>query len=289
MTANNDNKVLACVDQSAIADCVTDCAAWAAQRLSAPLELLHVLDRHAESTRADDHSGAIGMDAQEVLLNQLSSADEVRSRTLREQGRVFLNRLRERALATGLGQVDMRQRHGDLQQTLSEQEDSTRLLVLGRRGESAEIAPRNLGRNVERVIRNLRKPILTVTMGFAPPQRALIAFDGGNMSRRAVELIASSPLLRGLPLQVVMAGEASAAARRRLDWAKQRLVEAGFDASVALLAGDPEQRLAHSVREQGIGLLVMGAYSHSPLRGLLFGSRTNELLRSAQVPTLLVR
>ena len=171
MTANNDNKVLACVDQSAIADCVTDCAAWAAQRLSAPLELLHVLDRHAESTRADDHSGAIGMDAQEVLLNQLSSADEVRSRTLREQGRVFLNRLRERALATGLGQVDMRQRHGDLQQTLSEQEDARVCWCWGD-VVNPEIAPRNLGRNVERVIRNLRKPILTVTMGFAPPQRA---------------------------------------------------------------------------------------------------------------------
>mgnify|MGYP006195955945 CR=1 FL=1 len=42
---NTDNKVLACVDQSAFADHVTDYAAWAAQRLGAPLELLHVIDR----------------------------------------------------------------------------------------------------------------------------------------------------------------------------------------------------------------------------------------------------
>jgi nucleotide-binding universal stress UspA family protein len=33
----------------------------------------------------------------------------------------------------------------------------------------------------------------------------------------------------------------------------------------------------------------MGAYAHSALRGLLFGSRTNDLLRSSTVPTLLLR
>jgi nucleotide-binding universal stress UspA family protein len=33
----------------------------------------------------------------------------------------------------------------------------------------------------------------------------------------------------------------------------------------------------------------MGAYSHSPLRAWLFGSKTTELLRSAKVSTLLLR
>jgi len=33
----------------------------------------------------------------------------------------------------------------------------------------------------------------------------------------------------------------------------------------------------------------MGAYSHSPLRSLVFGSKTADLLRSATIPTLLLR
>jgi nucleotide-binding universal stress UspA family protein len=33
----------------------------------------------------------------------------------------------------------------------------------------------------------------------------------------------------------------------------------------------------------------MGAYGHSPLRSLFFGSKTDDLLRSAKVPTLLLR
>ena len=44
----NENKVLACVDQSHFADYVADYAAWAARRMDAPLEFLHVIDRHPE-------------------------------------------------------------------------------------------------------------------------------------------------------------------------------------------------------------------------------------------------
>jgi urease accessory protein len=47
-------------------------------------------------------------------------------------------------------------------------------------------------------------------------------------------------------------------------------------------------------RKRGLGvlqcdLLVMGAYSHSPWRTLFLGSKTTDLLRSAAVPTLLLR
>jgi hypothetical protein len=45
------------------------------------------------------------------------------------------------------------------------------LFVLGRRGESAEATQRDLGHNVERVVRALHRPILTVTEGFKEPQR----------------------------------------------------------------------------------------------------------------------
>jgi len=56
-----------------------------------------------------------------------------------------------------------------------------------------------------------------------------------------------------------------------------------------LIPGDAESVVATTVREQSIDLLIMGAYSHSPLRSLLFGSKTTDLLRSATIPTLLLR
>lgn len=282
-------KVLACVDRSHFAEPVADYAAWASARLGAPLELLHVIDRTELGAPISDHSGALGMDTQEHLLSELSQSDEERSRASREAGRLFLNELRTRAIALGHAGPDIRQRHGDLRETLMEQQEQVALFVLGRRGESAEATQRDLGRNVERMVRALRRPILAVTGEFAPPTRVLIAFDGGPVVRQGVEWLAQSPLLRGLPVRLLTVGSSDPRAERALDSAVGTLQKAGFDAEGSIVGGDPENGIMRKVRDDAIDLLVMGAFSHSPLRSLLMGSRTSGLLRAARVPTLLVR
>lgn len=286
---NPENKVLACVDRSHYAVHVADYAAWAARRLDAPLEFLHVIDRHPERGSGEDHSGAIGFGAQENLLTRLTVEDETRTRLAREQGRVFVNRLRERAIAAGVAQVDMRLRYGELEETLSEQSHSVRLVVLGRRGEAAEATRRDLGRNVERVVRALDRPILTITEGFQEPRRVLIAFDGSPVTRRAVDMVAASPLFAGLQVRLLMAGRDSAETRRKLDAAQASLQAAGHDVSTLLTPGDAETVIARAIKADAIDLLVMGAYSHSPLHSLLLGSKTTDLLRAASIPTLLLR
>lgn len=285
----NEQTVLACVDQSHFANYVADYAAWAACRMDAPLEFLHVIDRHPEISTGDDHSGTIGFDAKEVLLDELSNQDESRSKMARERGRIFLDRLRKRAIEAGVESPDVRQRHGALVETLREQEEGVRLFVLGRRGESAEVTQRDLGRNVEHVVRALKKPILAVTDGFTEPRRVMIAFDGGLVTRRGVEMVAASPLFRGLPVHLLMSGRESQNASTQLEWAKTILESANFEVLPSLIPGDAERVIAKAVREQDIDMLIMGAYSHSPLRSLLFGSKTSDLLRSAKVPTLLLR
>lgn len=289
MKINTENKVLACVDQSRFADTVADYAAWAARRMGAPLEFLHVIERHPELSTIQDHSGAIGLGAQDSLLDQLSNEDEARSRSQREAGRVFLNHLRQRALAAGVAAVDMRQRHGALAETLGEQQADVRLFVLGRRGASAELSQRDLGRNLEWVVRAVERPILAVKESYLAPTRVLLAFDGSSITRRGVEMIAASPLLKGLPIHVLMAGKPQAQGPKQIEWAQQTLAEAGFSVTAEIVEGDPELVINRAVQHGGHDLLAMGAYSHSPLRSLLLGSKTSELLRSSKVATLLLR
>ncbi|NLF54788.1 MAG: universal stress protein [Thauera phenolivorans] len=288
-----DRKVLACVDQSHFADTVAEYAAWAAHRMEAPLELLHVIDRHLEQGSGEDHSGAIGINAQEHLLSALSDKEAAIARGKREQGRLFLNRLRERALAAGAPSVDMRQRHGALDQTLAEQEAGVRLFVLGRRGASAATAQpgsaKALGRNVERVVRAVHKPILTVTEGFKAPARVMLAYDGTAVTRKGVDMIAGSPLFKGLPIDIVMAGKERGDADRQLGWAREALEAAGFRVVADYLPGDPETVIAREIAARSIDMLLMGAWAHSPLRSLIFGSKTTDLLRAATIPTLLLR
>lgn len=283
-----EKKILACVDQSRFADFVTDYASWAAKRLNAPLELLHVINRHPETATHIDHSGAIGFDAQETLLSELTDEDGAKSKSAREQGRLFLTRLRERATSVNVN-ADIRQRYGTLKETVTEQEDQVRLFVLGRRGQSAEATQRDLGRHVEEVVRSLSKPILTVTDTFKEPKRIMLAFDGGSVTRRGVRLIAGSPLFKGLPIQLLMSGQAGSAAERQLDWAKETLTKAGFETEATFKPGDAESVIARNILEGDIDLLIMGAYSHAPWRRLFRGSKTTDLLRAAKVPTLLVR
>ena len=285
----NENKVLACVDRSHFADTIADAAAWAASRMNAPLEFLHVLDRHPEIGSGEDHSGAIGFDAQEHLLQELSDKDAAKTRAMREAGRLFLNRLRQRAIAAGVPAPDTRQRYGHLEESLAEQEAEVRLFVLGRRGESAENTQRDLGRNVETVVRALHKPILTVTETFKAPERFMIAFDGGMVTRRGVEMVAASPLFKGIPCHVLMSGKAAANSPQQTAWATATLEQAGFAVTAENRPGDAETVIARTVEERGIDLLIMGAFNHSPLRSLIFGSRTSDLLRSARIPTLLLR
>ena len=280
-------RVLACVDQSHFADTVADYAAWAARRLGAPLEFLHVIDREPEVASTHDHSGAIGIDSREELLGELSREDEARTRAARERGRTFLERLRQRASAAGCPSVDVRQRHGSLDETLVEQESDVQLFVLGRRGASAEITQRDLGRNLERMLRALRRPILTVTDAWQEPRRVLLPLDGRRTTRKAVEFVARSPLFEGLPVHLFAAGAAEG--DRSLAAAVDLLAKAGRSPAVVQATGDVERGVAAAIRETGSELLVMGAYAHSWLRSLFVGSRTNGLLRASTVPTLLVR
>lgn len=287
--ADNADKILACVDHSHFADHVTDYASWVARRLEQPMELLHIIDRHNHEHSGDDHSGAIGFDAQAQLLDKLTLEDEVRGRANREAGRALLTRLRARAMESGAGNVDIRQRYGELEETLREQEAGVDLMVLGRRGEAAETTQRDLGRNIERVVRALSRPVLTVTESFTEPERVLFAFDGSAVTRRGVDMLAGSKLLRHLPILLLMSGKATPDNEKKLRKAEQKLRDAGLDTTSAMVPGDPETVIALTVREREIDLLIMGAFGHSPLRNLLFGSKTADLLRASTIPTLLLR
>ncbi len=66
--------VMACIDNSQSSLAVCDYSAWASQRLSAPLTLLHVLDEEKYPASAN-LSGNIGLGSREHLLEELATLD----------------------------------------------------------------------------------------------------------------------------------------------------------------------------------------------------------------------
>ncbi len=295
--------VYACIDGSANSTAVVDCAVWAAQQLQVPVAFLHMLERHPERAALSDHSGAIGLGAQESLLGELAELDAQRGQLAQRAGRALLAAACERATAAGLAQADTRLRHGSLVDGVLEVQTSARLFVLGehlqQRDAAAETGSRrgrlHLDHHVEAVVRAVTRPVLVVPgERFEPPQSIVIAFDGSATAQTTVQTVRASPLLKGLPVRLAMAiGNDSATARAKasaaLDSARAALVAAGFDTTIEMLSGEAEAVLPPLLKREAAALLVMGAYGHSRIRQLIVGSTTTALLRLAEVPVLVLR
>jgi nucleotide-binding universal stress UspA family protein len=279
---------MACIDASGYSPAVCDYAVWSALRLEAPLSFIHVLHK-TPATGPVDLSGNLGLGTQESLLEELALLDEKRGKLAREKGRLLLAAARERAREAGLDEPEGLLRHGELVETLAELGEGIRLLVLGKRGETAAVAAEHLGSNLERVIRAMRRPILVTTDEFRAPQRIMLAFDGSATTRKGVEMVAASPMFRGLPCHLVMAGAKTADTVEQLARARQTLETAGFETPTAILPGEAENVLSRYQQEHDIDLMIMGAYGHSRIRQLLVGSTTTAMIRMSTVPLLLLR
>ncbi|MAX33486.1 MAG: universal stress protein UspA [Halomonadaceae bacterium] len=282
------DQVMAAIDGSHFSTGVCDYAAWASLAMAAPLTFLHVVDNHPQVAEAN-LTGNIGLGSREHLLEELTSLDEQRARLAQEHGRVTLEAAKARAVEDGVTEPSSRQRNGELVETLTELENDIRLLVIGKRGEAAHQAPEHLGSNLERGVRSLHRPILMVPDEFRAPKRVMIAFDGSKTTRKGVEMIAQSPLFKGIDCHVVMVGAEVADVRSQLDWALKTLSDAGFEAHGEIRAGEVEASLRGYAEEHDIDMLVMGAYGHSRVRHLLVGSTTTTMLRRASLPVLLLR
>lgn len=285
----NDKKVLACVDHSPYAEPVACYGAWAARSMQAPLVLIHALDRHLELGSGDDHSGAIGIDAQENLSDKLAVEDAARTTLAREQGRLLLSGLRDIACRSGVADAQVSLRHGTLEETLKDQGRQARLLVLGRGAGRSGSDGNDVSKVVETTARSSQVPVLIVSEPFTEPGSAMIAFDNGTAARHAIEMVASSALFQGMKIHLFMGAEDNPEHRSELHWAITALRAAGRDAHVILQAGDVENNVAAALHEHAIDMLVMGAYGHSALRSMIFGSKTAAILHAVRVPILLLR
>ena len=281
--------ILACTDGSTYASSVYQHAAWAAARLTAGVEVLHVIDHHREHSAKSDLTGAIGFDTTVELTEELTKLEEAQGRVARLKGKAILEDARQQLTTASLTSVTTTQRHGTLLETLEELEPRAELVVVGKRGEHAGATQSPLGSHLEDLVRISVRPVLVATRAFRPIQRFLLAFDNSPSTRKAVVYVAASPLLRGLECHLVMVGRTDAAHETALNEARDQLTRAGYSVTAKLLPGSPAPVIAEQVKSAGIDLLVMGAYGHSQIREFILGSTTTKLVRSCAVPVLMLR
>ncbi len=282
------NKIIALVDGSIYSTSVCDHAAWVSARTGAPVELLHVLGRRMAPEKAD-LSGAIALGARSALLEELATLDERRAKLVVQRGRAILEDAHAILARAGVTGITTRLRHGDIVETVTEQEKDADMVLIGKRGEAADFAKGHLGSNLERIVRVSTRPVFVASRAFKPVEKVVVAYDGGASAMKAIDHIARNPLYVGLKISIVTVGAATAEAEKGLEDARAMLKAAGIDAETSLIQGQPESSLGKFVEEAGFDLVVMGAYGHSRIRSLIIGSTTSEMIRTCKVPVVLMR
>lgn len=139
--------------------------------------------------------------------------------------------------------------------------------------------------------------------------KILIAVDGSDYSRLAIEFIASratliesNPSIQVLnvqwplpphPARIVGMGVVreyyADEAEEALGPARRRLLKAGLSPKVRFIVGHPATEISAVADKDNVGLIVIGSHGHSALGGMLLGSVTNEVLVRTERATLIVR
>ena len=163
-------------------------------------------------------------------------------------------------------------------------------MVLGLRGQVHDKQKNKIGAKLESVIRALHHPMLIVNDNFKSPEHIMIAYDGSEAAEKAVDMVASSPLYKGLVCHLVCVNDNRNTASKLLNQASTKLQKIeGIEIIAATLKGKAYQELCAYQLRHDIDLTVMGAFSHSRAHDVLLGSFTHKMLVNTKKPLLLLR
>ena len=281
----SEKYVLSCIDGSSVGDAVCDYACWISKLISKPLNFLHTIE-HRHNLAFAEYSGTIGTKGRKDIIEKMASVEQELRTNLIEQGQELLASAKERASKSGVLSPELTQRHGTLLESLIDLEEHIRVLVIGIRGESHDRRREGVGTQLESIIRGIHRPIFVVNKEFSEPKKAMLAYDGSDCCHKALDWIVANKAFHHMPCHVVHVGDTGA---HLLEEAGRKLKAAGVEVVTKNLKGKTDETLAAYQLSENIDVTLMGAFSHTRIRGLLLGSFTAKMLSKTNKPLLLLR
>lgn len=280
-------RFLFCTDGSSYSAVSCQYAAWLASHANASITVLYVTDvRQFDIPFVADFSGSLGMQPYQDLIGRMKILEREKATTIEQATRNTLE------YARFTGPVSFVHRTGLLVDIVEEMEKEADIVILGKRGASADVAIEHLGSNLERVVRATRKPSLVTSRSYKDINRMLLALDGEASSRKALDFLCSFTALNDLEVHVVTVlteNQKEAAAQKIVNEAEERLIAAGYKPKTVVLYGTAEEALADYVQTESVDLLLMGAYGKGRIRSLLIGGTSTTLIRTCRIPILCFR
>ncbi|MDO6467035.1 universal stress protein [Neptunomonas phycophila] len=282
------NKIITCLDGSAFSNAVCSAGIWAANKLSKPLLLLHAIEKENVAA-AEDLSGAIGLGARSSLLKEMAALDEQRSKVALEMGKEMLANAQTIAEQQGCAQIEQTQRHSDIVEAICDLESDARLIVIGRSGQRNKPDFNAIGSHIEQVIRQVHTPVLIANKDFSAPKSFMLAYDGRETADKTVKRIIEGGLLHGMTCHLVTVKNKQSGLMEKFKATEKMLRDSGFDVKASFLEDAIFAGLMDYKTNNGVDMLVMGAFSHSKLAQAFLGSNTLKMIENTHLPMLILR
>lgn len=279
---------LAVIDGRSGSETVAQASLDLGRRFNAAVNWLHVVEDPKEVliSVTDGMTGAVA----EQILEQMEASENERARCARglyeklcRAGGIALA-VPDKLPEAGRFTVAYLEKQGDEAAEVEQDGRLVDLILVARPGEDGEAAS---SQTLHAAIMDSGRPVLTLPAeGTCSFSRVAVAWDGSRESAMAVS--SAMPLLRQAEkVEIVTAREGSKGAQP--SQLQRYLASHGVNAETWAFApakGSLGEGILEQCERADCGLLVMGAYGHSPIREMVLGGVSRDVLNKAKIPVL---
>lgn len=179
-------------------------------------------------------------------------------------------------------------KRADVNAFLIAQARASDLVVMGSKGSWNGTRPHKTGPTTETLIDQALRPVLVVPDEGNTEGPVLFAYDGSKSAERVAVPGAFLSALSGAPCAILTCHKDTATAERTQDSLVRYLSAYGLDARKITSHERASTAILETAKELRAGMIVMGAFGHSTIRELIFGSTTLDVLADAPCPVLMM-
>ncbi len=166
------------------------------------------------------------------------------------------------------------------------------IVVLSRSGYSrVDAGGEKMDGFVAPAIRASVRPVLVAGAEFhedSEIRNVLVAYDGSRHAARALPLAADLAARPGVSCTLFVVAHAEEVGQEVLEPAEAYLCHRGIAPGKQVrVSSKSSDVICEMVKTGGVDLLIMGAYGHSPIREVLFGSTTEHILANCRANVIL--
>lgn len=277
--------VLCCVDGGVYSKDIGRYATFIANNLNLPLKLFNVVE-HNHNSKSINLSGNIKLGEKDDILENLTKQEALESINNIKRGKEILKNLKEELKPFCKNEIFTLQVHGDLLENIQDLEDESHLLILGIHSRGTEY----FGEHTLNIIKATKNPILLVNNHYKEINKVLVAYNGSKESKKLFDSTSKNPILgKEVHRTIINLNKDEKKSQELLKQAQEIYTQKQMSADTISLRDENPLQIVEYFDKNQYDILAMGAYGHSFLKELLFGSFTNKILENIKKPILLFR